>query len=72
MLTKTSLSHHGFSFIRPGEIYPLMLSVGILIQSTTFAVAQSTGMEQFFTTGCTLLSQVMLPGKCPQGSWRIE
>lgn len=43
-------------------MYPLVLSFGIVVQSITFAVAQSTGLEKLFGEGCTLLSQMVLPG----------
>ncbi|KAL1845928.1 hypothetical protein VTK73DRAFT_392 [Phialemonium thermophilum] len=58
---RLKLSHPGLLFVPAGEVYPLVLSLGIVVQSTTFALAQSTGLNQFFITGCTLLSQIMLP-----------
>lgn len=45
-----------------GEVYPLVLSFAITIQSTTFAVAQSAGLQNIVIYGCTLISQLMLPG----------
>ena len=53
---------HGFSFVPEGEVYPLVLSFGIVVQSITFAVAQSTGLDKLFGGGCTLIAQMMLPG----------
>lgn len=50
------------AFVPSGEVYPLVLSFGITIQGTTFAVAQSTGLQGFGTLGCTTISQLMLPG----------
>ncbi|OIW29899.1 hypothetical protein CONLIGDRAFT_575252 [Coniochaeta ligniaria NRRL 30616] len=54
-------SQTGFSFVPSGEVYPLVLSFAITIQSTTFAVAQSTGLKNIVIFGCTLVSQLMLP-----------
>ncbi|KAK0638668.1 hypothetical protein B0T16DRAFT_431796 [Cercophora newfieldiana] len=52
---------HGFTFVPEAEVYPLVLSFCIVVQSITFAVAQSTGLEQLWGTGCTTLAQLMLP-----------
>lgn len=52
---------NGFTFIPEAEVYPLVLSFCIVVQSITFAVAQSTGLETLFGGGCTLLAQLMLP-----------
>lgn len=58
----TAARRNGFSFVPEGEVYPLVLSVGILIQSATFAGAQSTGLDSFLGRGCTTIAQLMLPG----------
>ncbi|KAF6836278.1 hypothetical protein CPLU01_03776 [Colletotrichum plurivorum] len=52
---------HGFSFVGPAESFPLVLSVGIVVQGIVFAVAQSTGLDHLLTLGCTITSQMMLP-----------
>ncbi|KAF9881289.1 hypothetical protein CkaCkLH20_01439 [Colletotrichum karsti] len=52
---------HGFTFIGPAESFPLILSVGIVVQGIVFAVAQSTGLDHLLTLGCTITSQMMLP-----------
>ncbi|VBB76323.1 Putative protein of unknown function [Podospora comata] len=52
---------NGFNFVPEGEIYPLILSIGIFIQSLVFAGAQSTGLDGLFGTGCTMMALVMLP-----------
>jgi hypothetical protein len=52
----------GFRFVPEGEVYPLVLSIAILIQSITFAGAQGTGLDSLFGGGCTTVSQLMLPG----------
>lgn len=52
---------HGFTFVGPAESFPLVLSVGIVVQGIVFAVAQSTGLDHLLTLGCTITSQMMLP-----------
>lgn len=54
---------NGLMFVPEGDIYPFVLSIGILIQSITFAVAQSTGLDSLFGRGCTTMAQLMLPGR---------
>lgn len=53
---------HGFTFVGPAESFPLVLSVGIVVQGIVFAIAQSTGLDHLLTLGCTITSQMMLPG----------
>ncbi|KAK4038766.1 hypothetical protein C8A01DRAFT_17179 [Parachaetomium inaequale] len=43
------------------DVYPLVLSVGIFIQSFIFAGVQSTGLDNFWGPGCTWIAQLMLP-----------
>lgn len=62
-------SRNGFSFVPATEAFPLILSVGIVVQGITFAVAQSTGLGSLFGSGCTLIAVFMLPGKL---KWRQE
>ncbi|KAG7288862.1 hypothetical protein NEMBOFW57_005221 [Staphylotrichum longicolle] len=57
----TNTRRNGFTFIPEAEIFPLVLSVGIFIQSFIFAGAQSTGLDSLFGLGCTWLAQLMLP-----------
>ncbi|KAK3299308.1 uncharacterized protein B0H64DRAFT_97368 [Chaetomium fimeti] len=52
---------NGFSFVPEAETFPLVLSVGILIQSFIFAGVQSTGLDDFLGRGCIWISQLMLP-----------
>ncbi|KAM7198101.1 hypothetical protein V8F20_006346 [Naviculisporaceae sp. PSN 640] len=52
---------NGFSFVPAAEVYPLVLSFGIVVQGITFAVAQSTGLDALVGLGCTLIAQMMLP-----------
>ncbi|SPQ21847.1 69178988-744e-494f-972d-a3f828e632a0 [Thermothielavioides terrestris] len=52
---------NGFTFVPEAEVYPLVLSVGIFIQSFIFAGAQSTGLDSLFGPGCTWLAELMLP-----------
>ncbi|PKS05271.1 hypothetical protein jhhlp_008642 [Lomentospora prolificans] len=50
-----------FKCIGSAEAFPLILSCGIVIQGTVFAVAQSTGLKNEQVLGCTIVSQMMLP-----------
>jgi len=52
----------GFKFVPEGEVYPLILSLGIFVQSLIFAGAQSTGLDSLFGPGCTMMAMAMLPG----------
>lgn len=52
---------NGFRFVPEGEVYPLILSLGIFVQSLVFAGAQSTGLDGLFGLGCTMMALVMLP-----------
>lgn len=57
--------HHrtsGFTFVSSPDTFPLVLSLGIVVQGLVFAAAQSTGLNGMFTLGCTVTSQFMLPG----------
>lgn len=56
-------SRNGFSFVPATEAFPLILSIGIVVQGITFAVAQSTGLDSLFGSGCTLIAVFMFPGK---------
>ncbi|TPX09652.1 uncharacterized protein E0L32_009125 [Thyridium curvatum] len=54
---------NGFNFVQSAEVFPLVLSIGIAIQGTLFAMAQANGLESLLARGCTLVAQAMLPGK---------
>lgn len=56
----------GLFFINTVEVFPLVLSVGITIQSITFAAAQSVGLQALLSRGCTLVAIFMLPGELPR------
>ncbi|TLS24907.1 hypothetical protein PpBr36_08432 [Pyricularia pennisetigena] len=56
-----SIRRDGLNFVAGADVYPLFLSLGILIQGIIFAVAQSSGLENIFTPGCTQIAQSMLP-----------
>lgn len=56
----------GLFFIHSAEVFPLVLSLGITIQSITFAAAQSVGLQALLSRGCTLVAIFMLPGERPQ------
>jgi hypothetical protein len=53
----------GLFFIHTVEVYPLVLSLGITVQSATFAAAQSLGLKALLSRGCTVVAIFMLPGK---------
>lgn len=56
----------GLFFIHSVEVFPLVLSLGITIQSITFAAAQSVGLQALLSRGCTLVAIFMLPGELSQ------
>lgn len=60
---KFRFRRNGFTFVPAAEVYPLVLSFGIVVQGITFAAAQSTGLKSLVGLGCTLISQLMLPGE---------
>lgn len=53
----------GLFYIQTVEIFPLVLCLGITIQSITFAAAQSVGLQALLSRGCTLVAIFMLPGE---------
>lgn len=53
----------GLFLIHTVEVYPLVLSVGITVQSIIFAAAQSIGLKALLSRGCTVVAIFMLPGK---------
>lgn len=53
----------GLFFIHTVEVYPLVLSLGITIQSIIFAAAQSIGLKALLSSGCTVVAIFLLPGK---------
>lgn len=59
----TPLRPSGLFFIHTVEVYPLVLSLGITIQSIIFAAAQSIGLKALLSRGCTVVAIFMLPGK---------
>lgn len=52
----------GLFFIPTIEVFPLVLSLAITIQSTIFAAAQSVGLQALLSSGCTQVAFFMLPG----------
>ncbi|KAK3945203.1 hypothetical protein QBC46DRAFT_436024 [Diplogelasinospora grovesii] len=54
-------SRNGFTFVPAAEVFPLVLSFGIVVQGISFAVAQSTGLNSLVGVGCTLIAELMLP-----------
>ena len=56
------------SAIHPAETFPLILSIGIVIQGIVFIAAQSTGLSDVFVNGCSVTSQFVFPGMT---EWRM-
>lgn len=56
-----SIRRDGINFVSGSDVYPLFLSLGIMVQGIIFAVAQSSGLDNLFTAGCTTIAQSMLP-----------
>lgn len=50
------------SAIHPAETVPLILSVGIVIQSVLFIGAQAPGLSTLYIDGCAITSQFVFPG----------
>jgi hypothetical protein len=48
--------------IHPAETFPLVLSIGIVIQGLVFAGVQGTGLKSLMVKGCGTIAQVMWPG----------
>jgi hypothetical protein len=48
--------------IHPAETFPLVLSIGIVIQGLVFAGVQGTGLKYLTVKGCGTIAQVMWPG----------
>lgn len=51
------------SFVTSPLVYPLVLSLGIMVQGIIFASAQARGLEALLVEGCVQVSQMMMPGK---------
>ncbi|KAJ2902986.1 hypothetical protein MKZ38_010570 [Zalerion maritima] len=49
------------SFVSSPDLFPLIVSGSITIQGIVFSVAQSRGLDGLSGSGCTLISQFMLP-----------
>ena len=49
--------------IQAADLFPLIISIGITIQGIVFSVAQAHGLQNLLSTGCSLVSHFMLPGK---------
>lgn len=62
----------GLFFIPTIEVFPLVLSLAITIQSVTFAAAQSIGLQALLSSGCTLVAVFMLPGELDRSYEVVE
>ncbi|KAI1814533.1 hypothetical protein GGS20DRAFT_407436 [Poronia punctata] len=47
--------------VRDPDVYPFILSLGIVAQGVVFAVSQAQGMDGLFRDGCALISQFVWP-----------
>ncbi|PQE13897.1 Bile salt-activated lipase protein [Rutstroemia sp. NJR-2017a BBW] len=47
------------SWIHPAETFPLVLSIGIVIQGILFAAVQGQGLQSLFLDKCSTISQIM-------------
>lgn len=53
---------HWISAIHAAETVPLILAVGVVIQSVVFIGAQATGLSSLYTDGCARTSRFVFPG----------
>ncbi|KAI3401050.1 hypothetical protein diail_759 [Diaporthe ilicicola] len=60
-IRRSSEAPSGLFFIHTVEVYPVVLCLGITIQSITFAAAQSIGLKALLSRGCTVVAIFMLP-----------
>ncbi|KAI1753368.1 hypothetical protein F4782DRAFT_92502 [Xylaria castorea] len=51
-----------FTCVRGSDVYPFILSLGIVGQGIIFVVSQAQGLDSLFQPGCALISQFMWPG----------
>ncbi|KAI0108685.1 hypothetical protein GGR51DRAFT_123151 [Nemania sp. FL0031] len=50
-----------FTCVRGPDVYPFILSLGIVGQGIIFVVSQAQGLDSLFRPGCALISQFMWP-----------
>ncbi|RWA04154.1 hypothetical protein EKO27_g10951 [Xylaria grammica] len=50
-----------FTCVRGPDVYPFILSLGIVVQGIIFAVSQAQGLDSLFQAGCALISVFMWP-----------
>lgn len=60
-IRRSSDAPSGLFSIHTVEVYPLVLSLGITVQSTIFAAAQSIGLKALLSRGCTVVAIFLLP-----------
>ncbi|EPQ66085.1 Bgt-2720 [Blumeria graminis f. sp. tritici] len=58
---KFKASKFCISSIHPAELYPLIISIGIVIQGIIFTSVQSTGLMSVTIDGCGTIAQVIWP-----------
>lgn len=59
----TSRPPSGLFYIHTVEVFPLVLSLGITVQSIIFAAAQSIGLQALLSRDCSIVAVFMLPGE---------
>ncbi|QSZ37777.1 hypothetical protein DSL72_008876 [Monilinia vaccinii-corymbosi] len=50
------------SMIHPAETFPLVLSIGIIIQGIIFAAVQVEGLHSLYKSGCSTIAQLLWIG----------
>ncbi|KAG8349208.1 hypothetical protein FVEN_g12571 [Fusarium venenatum] len=50
-----------FRLVKGRDIYPFVLSIGIVTQGIVYATAQAKGLESLMILKCAMVSQMMLP-----------
>ena len=56
--------------IHPAEVFPLIVSVAVIIQGLIFAGIESKGLSNYRVSGCTGISEVVWTSRSPTDSGR--
>lgn len=51
-----------FRLVKGRDVYPFVLSLGIVVQGIVYATAQAKGLESLMILGCATISRMMLLG----------
>ena len=57
---------HSLAAIHPAEVFPLIVSVAVIIQGLIFAGIESMGLSNYRVSGCTRISEVVWTSMSPQ------